>query len=298
MDLTTTEASAEAASACDPRLILSRKAMAVGVGVVIAVATAFSVGRHTSGANSRVAASTVAKEVTAAIDDAMKKASAAPARASQVYRKILPSLVFISTQRARGPGDLPAKHGKEGKDSGELSGVGTGVIINADGQILTARHVIEGAETIEVTFADGTVAKGKIESETPETDSAILSTDRSPEVIVPAVLSGGGRVGDEVFAVGHPLGLVNSMSAGVISGLGRSIPLDDEVTLHQLIQFDAAANPGNSGGPLLNRNGQVIGIVTALANPTDQNFFVGIGFAVPIEAAGGGTDGPGSAIAR
>jgi S1-C subfamily serine protease len=112
------------------------------------------------------------------------------------------------------------------------------------------------------------------------------------------VLAGGGQVGDEVYAVGHPLGLVGSMSGGIISGLGRSVPLDDELTLQGLIQFDAAVNPGNSGGPLLNRNGQVIGIVTALANPTDQNFFVGIGFAVPIETAGAGANGPGTGIQR
>jgi S1-C subfamily serine protease len=100
-------------------------------------------------------------------------------------------------------------------------------------------------------------------------------------------MGGGLRVGDEVYAVGHPLGLVGSMSAGVVSGLNRSIPVEGDRTLDQLIQFDAAVNPGNSGGPLLNRGGQVVGIVTALANPAEQGFFVGIGFAVPIGAAAG-----------
>jgi S1-C subfamily serine protease len=94
------------------------------------------------------------------------------------------------------------------------------------------------------------------------------------------------QVGDETYAVGNPLGLAASMSAGVISGFNRSLPLDDgDERLEGLIQFDAAVNPGNSGGPLLNRNGQVIGIVTALANPSEQNFFIGIGFAVPIDEA-------------
>ncbi len=297
MDPTTAEAPAEATTVSSLRRKVSRRALALGVGALVALIAVFVLGRGSS-RRGTVAPVTVPKEVTSAIAEAIKKSNAAPARASQVYGKILPSLVFISTERSRGPGDPPATLGRNGSDSDDLSGLGTGVIINADGQILTARHVIEGAKTIEVTFADGTVAKGKVESETPETDSAVLSTDKSPEVIVPAVLSGGGRVGDEVFVVGHPLGLAYSMSAGVISGLGRSIPLDDEITLRQLIQFDAAANPGNSGGPLLNRNGQVIGIVTALANPTDQNFFVGIGFAVPIEAAGGGPGGPGGGISK
>src|SRR6516165_4023369 len=113
-----------------------------------------------------------------------------------------------------------------------------------------------------------------------------------PSMIVPAVLGGGVRVGDDVYAVGHPLGLVDSLTAGVVSGLNRSIPVPGGATLTGLIQFDAAVNPGNSGGPLLNRAGQVVGIVTALANPSQQGFFIGIGFAVPIGTAAGGAGGP------
>ena len=94
------------------------------------------------------------------------------------------------------------------------------------------------------------------------------------------------------FVVGHPFGLNRSVSAGVVSGLERSVRLDDGGELDGLIQFDAAVNPGNSGGPLLNEAGQVIGIVTGLANPADQSFFVGIGFAVPIQAAGGAANAP------
>ena len=100
------------------------------------------------------------------------------------------------------------------------------------------------------------------------------------------------RVGDEAFAVGNPLGLVASLSAGVISGFDRSVPVKgSDQRLEGLIQFDTAVNPGSSGGPLLNRQGHVVGIVTALANPSEQNFFVGVGFAVPIGtavSAGGG----------
>jgi S1-C subfamily serine protease len=101
------------------------------------------------------------------------------------------------------------------------------------------------------------------------------------------------RVGDEAYVVGNPFGLYSSMTVGVISGFERSIKHpDSDLQLEHLIQIDAAVNPGNSGGPLVNRAGHVIGIVTALLNPTDEDFFVGIGFAVPITLAGGAAGAP------
>lgn len=182
------------------------------------------------------------------------------------------------------------------KSDGANGGLGTGVIINAEGAILTANHVVEGAKVIRVTFIDGTTANATVISSEPDRDIAVLKADQNPEVVVPAVMGGGVRVGDEAFAIGHPLGLIDSMSSGVISGLNRSIPVAEDQTLEGLIQFDTAVNPGNSGGPLLNRAGQVVGIVTALANPSEQGVFIGIGFAVPIGAAagvvGGGPGGP------
>jgi S1-C subfamily serine protease len=203
----------------------------------------------------------------------------APPRSTEVYRSILPSLVFIRTE------------GNEERAGG--SGVGSGVIVNDDGAILTAHHVVDGARRITVVFADGTEAGAAI-SEVFPTDLAILRPNRSPEIIVPAVLGGAGpRVGDDAFAVGNPLGLAASLSAGVISGLNRTSTLQPgDRQLGGLIQFDAAVNPGSSGGPLLNRNGQVIGIVTALANPANERSFTGIGFAVPLGAGGGGAGGP------
>jgi S1-C subfamily serine protease len=111
-----------------------------------------------------------------------------------------------------------------------------------------------------------------------------------PDDLIPATMAGSGmlQVGDEVAAVGHPFGVPNSLSAGVVSGLGRTYASPDTgMPMSGLIQFDAAVNPGNSGGPLINRDGEVVGIVTALLNPTEREFFVGIGFAVTIETAGG-----------
>jgi S1-C subfamily serine protease len=221
---------------------------------------------------SRADVDSIAKAaVTKGLDDA----TAAPPDSVTVYQAIQPSVVFISTER---PGDS------------KNEGLGAGVVVNDTGAILTARHVVAGATAIHITFADGTTANGTVVSEQPENDIAVLSADQSPEVIVPAVLGGGVQVGDEAFAVGHPLGLTDSLSAGVVSGLNRTVPAADGTTMKGLIQFDAAVNPGNSGGPLLNKAGQVVGIVTALANPSQQGFFIGIGFAVPIGAAAGGPD--------
>jgi S1-C subfamily serine protease len=169
-------------------------------------------------------------------------------------------------------------------------GLGSGVVINADGEVLTSLHVVTESTRIQVTFADGTEAEARIVAIQPENDIAVLRPSRLPQVLVPAVLGNPSamNVGDEAYAVGHPFGLYASMTSGVISGFERTFRLQNsDQRLEGLIQIDAAVNPGNSGGPLLNRSGQVVGIVTGLANPTDESFFVGIGFAVPIDIAGG-----------
>ena len=246
-------------------------ALVVVVGVVLA-------GRRSSGAPP-ITRAQVASTVKAAVDKAAKESAAAPPRSAQVYQTILPSMVVVQTSASGDAHD---------------NGLGSGVIVNAQGAILTARHVVAGATKITVTYSDGTKANATVASEQPDHDIAVLTADSPPQVLVPAVLasSRGVRIGDEAYAVGHPLGLTESLSAGVVSGLDRAIPVPGGSTLGGLIQFDTAVNPGNSGGPLLNRDGQVIGIVTALANPSQQGFFVGIGFAVPIDTAGGAAGAP------
>jgi len=230
--------------------------------------------------NAPMSAAEVSSIAKAAVDKGIKDARSAPPDSAVVYQTIVPSLVLIE--------------GDPDGNAGGQSDIGTGVVINAAGQILTARHVVADAKSITVTFADGTKATAHVASQQPENDIAVLEADQAPETIVPAVIgsTGGLQVGDAAYAVGHPLGLVGSLSAGVISGLNRSIPVQDGSTMQGLIQFDAAVNPGNSGGPLLNRNGQVIGIVTSLANPSGQGYFIGIGFAVPIGTASGAAGGP------
>ena len=201
-----------------------------------------------------------------------------PSRAAKAYEAIRPSVV-----RVRGWGD------DEGAKKGDGStGVGTGVVILDKGIILTNLHVVTGAIRVEVAFADGTESEATVVSVQPEHDLAVLQAKTLPDDLVPATLrtTQGLGPGDEVVAVGFPFGIGPSASAGVISGLGREFRSPQgQRLLTNLIQFDAAANPGNSGGPLVTMEGEVVGIVTGILNPTEQRVFVGIGFAVPIENA-------------
>lgn len=209
-----------------------------------------------------------------------------PAYSAFAFGVIAPSLVLIRTETARGGIDPPA-----GIDPPTRTDeLGSGVLVTQDGTVLTALHVVADAQRVTLTFADGATAQGSIVEEQPEKDIAVVQAQDVPEGAVPAVL-GDPRlpVGSEAYAVGSPYGLFGSLSAGVISGRERSFRLpDSDITVTGLLQFDAAVNPGNSGGPLLNRAGQVVGIVIALLNPTDDDTFVGIGLAVPIDATGGG----------
>lgn len=217
------------------------------------------------------------EQIDTLVAEALASATPPPPASAIAYQIILPSLAIIQT---------------EGVDDGDF-GIGTGVIINEDGSILTSLHVVAGAEQIKVSFADGTSTEAIIAAEQPENDIAVLQLAQLPSQFLPATLAGIPPVGEEVFAVGNPLGLVGSMSSGVVSGLDRSFqPQESEFELTGMIQFDAAVNPGNSGGPLLNRAGQVVGIVTGLVNPSGNDVFIGIGFAVPIGTAAGGAGGP------
>jgi S1-C subfamily serine protease len=215
------------------------------------------------------------REVNDAVAQALASATPPPSFSARVYGVIQPSLVLIQTQVLDEDGEV--------KD-----GLGSGVVITERGDILTSLHIVANASDIQLTFADGTQSSAVVMDEQPENDIAVLAATRPPAQLVPAILGNPNavRVGDEAFVVGNPFGLYSSMSAGVISGFNRSFkPPDSNQKLHGLIQIDAAVNPGNSGGPLLNRAGHVIGIVTGIVNPTEQEVFIGIGFAVPINVA-------------
>jgi S1-C subfamily serine protease len=217
-------------------------------------------------------------DVNDRIASALASVTPPPALSEQAYEVIRPSVVLIETTAS------------PGADGSARKALGSGVVVDEAGDILTSLHVVAGATNVRLTFADGSRSDAQVVTREPEHDIAVLRAQLPPSTVVPATLGNPAavRIGDEAFVVGSPLGLAGSMSAGVVSGLDRSFRLPATgQTLDGLIQVDAAVNPGNSGGPLLDRDGRVIGIVTALVNPTEQDVFIGIGLAVPIDVAGG-----------
>ncbi len=203
-----------------------------------------------------------------------------PSPAAKAWEVIRPSLVKV---RRLGPG----KNGEPGEDIG----VGTGVVVLESGLILTNLHVVAGADSVKVVFAAGLESDADVVKVQPDQDLAILQARTLPDDLPAATLKSTAEVrpGDTVVAAGFPFGIGPSVTSGVVSGLKREFRSPEgKQILTNLIQFDAAVNPGSSGGPLMTPEGEVIGIVTAVLNPTEQRVFVGIGFAVPIESAAAG----------
>lgn len=235
------------------------------------------------------------KALDAALRESLVK-EPLPSAAAAAHAAVLPSVVRVvghpaapdtTARPARRPATPPAD---DAHDDGTASGasVGTGVVIVDRGLILTALHVVEGAARVSVTFADGSQSDAVVVNRQPENDLAVLQATVLPDDLHAATLRStqGLAPGDEVLAVGFPFGIGPSASTGVVSGLQREFRTPDGgPVLRNLIQFDAAANPGNSGGPLVTMDGHVVGIVTAIMNPNRQRTFIGIAFAVPIENA-------------
>ncbi len=216
----------------------------------------------------------------AAIDEAVLHAlntQTLASPAARAYDTVLPSVVRVTGY---------VSHPRSGKQIEH--GVGTGVVIVDSGVILTNLHVAAGAQKLHITFHDGQETTARVIAAQPENDLAVLQAQEVPDDLRPATMvsTDGLLPGDRVAAVGFPFGIGPSVSSGVVSGLQRSFESPDgKLSMNNLIQFDAAANPGNSGGPLVNMDGEVVGIVTAIYNPNRQRTFIGIGFAVPIESA-------------
>ncbi len=199
-----------------------------------------------------------------------------PSRAARAAEKIRTAVVRVEALAKNRRGEMVEQ------------GVGTGVVITDKGIILTNLHVVQSAQAVRLVFADGSTSDAQLAGVQPEHDLAVLQALTIPDDFHAATLrtTHDLKPGDEVVAVGFPFGIGPSTSAGVVSGLGRSFRAPEgEQDIGNLIQFDAAANPGNSGGPLVTMDGEVVGIVTGILTPTSHRTFAGIGFAVPIESA-------------
>jgi S1-C subfamily serine protease len=227
----------------------------------------------------------------AAVNDVVDHRKRPPAQGAIQYAQVIPSVVRITGyDPSKTPNawmmKFPGKTWLHPSDSDSLT-VGTGVVIDDKGSIITNFHVAGAEPRMHVTFMDGTEAEGKLLLVQPEKDLAVISVDKVPDDLQPATLVASTSLhpGDDVEAIGFPFGIGPSASTGVVSGLHRAFEDDGKKRLTDLIQFDAAANPGNSGGPLINADGEVVGIVTAILNPSGSRTFAGIGFAMPIEQA-------------
>ena len=199
-----------------------------------------------------------------------------PSRAARAAEKIRPAVVRV------------VSYGRNGEGKDVEQGVGTGVVITDKGIILTNLHVVQTALSIKVVYADGAESPATVTGAQPQNDLAVLQAQIIPDDLIAATMRSTNDLvpGEDVVAVGFPFGIGPSVSSGVISGFDRAFKSPEGVQeIGNLIQFDAAANPGNSGGPLVTSDGAVVGIVTGILNPTSHRTFVGIGFAVPIESA-------------
>lgn len=215
-------------------------------------------------------------DVDAAVVRALKEKTL-PSPAAKAYEAVRASVVRV-------------RAGADSLEQDEYAerAVGSGVVVVENGIILTNLHVVAGASRIVVEFADGQKSEARIVSAQPENDLAVIQAAVLPDDLKPATLGSSTTLveGDHVVAVGFPFGIGPSVSAGVVSGLRREYrsPAGERM-LSDLIQFDAAANPGSSGGPLVNAAGEVVGIVTAILSPGEEGTFAGIAFAVPIQTA-------------
>ena len=250
-----------------PSPLLNWKWAAVAGGVMLVAIAVIAVLAFQLGSNN----SSTTASPAAASTTATTTPTSLPV--TQVFQTVAPSVVLVTTAKGS---------------------LGSGVIVTATGTILTANHVISDGSAVTVVFSDGTKSTAAVATSSKSTDTATLTPATLPEVVVPATIGGSTAVGADVVAIGNPLGFVDSTTSGIVSGLDRTANTKAG-KFSGLIQFDAAVNPGSSGGPLLDAKGLVIGIVVSIADPGEDDAFAGIGFAVPIAGAlgGGAGSGPG-----
>jgi putative serine protease PepD len=226
---------------------------------------------------------TTTTTVTQAASATSETSSTAGAlNASTLYANTAAGVVDITS---RGIASSSGGGSPFGGPSQSSTATGTGFVVDGKGHIVTAAHVVQGASSITVKFQDGTTRTAKLLGTDEATDIAVLSVDASGLTLHPLALGSSAAlgIGDQVAAIGDPFTYERSLSTGVVSGLDRTISAPNGFTVAHAIQTDAALNPGNSGGPVLDASGQVIGIVDQIATNGSSDTSSGVGFAVPID---------------
>jgi putative serine protease PepD len=201
---------------------------------------------------------------------------------NQIYRQANPGVVDIKVRQSASAGTDQFGGGNGGNGSGQESQAeGSGFVIDTDGHVATNQHVVDGATSITVTFADGKTASAKVVGTDPSTDVAVIKVDAPKSELHPLTFddSNGVEVGDGVVAIGSPFGLEETVTTGIVSALNRTIQAPNNFTISGAIQTDAAINHGNSGGPLLDSSGHVIGINSQIESDSGGND--GVGFSIP-----------------
>ena len=260
--------------------------VSVGIAVVTGAGIGFLLGTALAEARSRRASPVVAGEaahaVPAPVLPAQFRSSAAvssdEANNIEIYQRYNEGVVNISAL-------MPEHHWFLNAVPRYGSGAGSGTVIDREGHILTNYHVVGGARQVSVTLAGGEEREGRVIGVDPENDLAVVKLDpRGLHLtVIPFGRSADLLVGQKVLAIGNPFALSRTLTTGVVSGLGRPVRADSGAIIQEMIQTDASVNPGNSGGPLLNSRGEMIGITTTIISPSGGS--VGIGFAVPIDTA-------------
>ncbi len=199
---------------------------------------------------------------------------------NEIYKEVGPGVIFIQANgvAAETPFGPPRREGQA---------TGTGFVLDDEGRILTNAHVVEGAREVRVRFGEDAPVPAKVVGSDPSTDLALLDVEQPADKLTPIELGDSSKleVGDPTIAIGNPFGFERTVTTGIVSALGREITAPNQFSIDNVIQTDAAVNPGNSGGPLLDAQGRVIGINSQIATNGESRSFAGIAFAVPINTA-------------
>jgi S1-C subfamily serine protease len=229
---------------------------------------------------------TIVREVVPVAAEPVQAASSSSKglTVNQIYRRAAPGVVQVTATQVVSTPSVDPFFGSPFPQTQQAKALGSGFVIDKAGHIVTNYHVVEGARSVDVSFSNNESLKARIVGSDPSTDIAVLKVDAHSRALTPLMLGNSDvvHVGDSVVAIGNPFGLDRTVTTGIVSALQRVIQAPDDYSIDHVIQTDAALNKGNSGGPLLDARGDVIGVNSQIQTGTSAEGNVGVGFAVPI----------------